>query len=224
MSSEAAVEPPQDGIEVAAVDDHPTILYGVTAALRELAPDLCLVCVARGVDELLAELDHPVIVLLDLNLNDTSLAEDNVAVLVEAGHRVLIYSQERRPGAIARALRPGAAGFVGKDVEMTELADAIRTVARGEPYFSAEWAEAILSEGSVLPDLSARERQTMQMYAGGSPVKHVARQLDITEHTVREHLNRAKDKYEAVGRPARTKVELYIRAVEDGLLPPPGSD
>lgn len=51
----------------------------------------------------------------------------------------------------------------------------------------------------------------------------VARRLGVTEDTVRTYLLRARNKYSLAGRPANTKTDLYIRAVEDGILPAPGS-
>lgn len=51
----------------------------------------------------------------------------------------------------------------------------------------------------------------------------VARRLGVSEDTARTYLLRARTKYAHTGRPANTKTDLYIRAVEDGLLPTPGS-
>lgn len=72
-------------------------------------------------------------------------------------------------------------------------------------------------------ELSPREEAVLRAYASGKTVDAVARELDLQVSTVREYLNRARDKYEQAGREADTRVDLYKRAVEDGLVPAPHS-
>jgi DNA-binding CsgD family transcriptional regulator len=57
--------------------------------------------------------------------------------------------------------------------------------------------------------------------AGNGLMSAVARSLGINPETLKTHLRRVRAKYRAVGRPAPTRRDLYVRAVEDGLLPPP---
>jgi DNA-binding NarL/FixJ family response regulator len=62
----------------------------------------------------------------------------------------------------------------------------------------------------------------MMAYAAGNELlPTVARRLGVDEETVKTHLRRIRRKYADVGRPAPTRRDLYVRAVEDGLLPPP---
>ncbi|MER6790923.1 sigma-70 family RNA polymerase sigma factor [Amycolatopsis mediterranei] len=72
-------------------------------------------------------------------------------------------------------------------------------------------------------ELSPREEAVLRAYASGKTVDAVARELDLQVSTVRVYLNRARDKYEQAGREAETRVDLYKRAVEDGLVPAPNS-
>jgi DNA-binding CsgD family transcriptional regulator len=72
------------------------------------------------------------------------------------------------------------------------------------------------------PDLAVRQREVLVAYVTGSHVlPTVARQLGMGAETVKTHLRRIRAKYAAVGRPAPTRHDLYVRAVEDGLVPPP---
>lgn len=72
------------------------------------------------------------------------------------------------------------------------------------------------------PRLAARQREVMIAYAGSNDlVKVVARRLAMRPETLKTHLRRIRAKYEEVGRPARTRRDLYVLAVQDGLLPPP---
>jgi DNA-binding CsgD family transcriptional regulator len=72
------------------------------------------------------------------------------------------------------------------------------------------------------PKLSPRQRDVLVAYAAGNELMPaVARSLGIDPETLKTHLRRIRAKYREVGRPAPTRRDLYVRAVEDGLLPPP---
>ena len=72
------------------------------------------------------------------------------------------------------------------------------------------------------PKLSPRQRDVLVAYAAGNELMPaVARSLAIDPETLKTHLRRIRAKYRAAGRPAPTRRDLYVRAVEDGLLPPP---
>jgi len=87
--------------------------------------------------------------------------------------------------------------------------------------FGMLWfALALLAENPpARPRLSPQELHTLQLYAGGMPLKSVARRLAISEGAVKSYVDRIREKYQKVGRAAPTKIELYQRAVEDGYLP-----
>ncbi len=75
----------------------------------------------------------------------------------------------------------------------------------------------------MTPALAPREAEALRLYAAGMPLKSVARRMSISYETVREHLRRVRRKYSDAGRPAPTKSELFVRAVEDGYLTGPDS-
>ena len=209
-------------LRIGAIDDHPAILHGVMAGLVSLPPAETSLAVSASVDDLLAEAPQLDVVLLDMSLGDASVPADNVRRLMGSGHRVLLYTQETRSRPVLEALQAGAMGIVGKHQELSDLADAVLEVAAGEIHLSHEWAAVVEAEAARLaPHLSARETEALELYAAGLPLKSVARRMSLSAETVRVYLLRVRQKYEAVGRPAVTKTDLYIRAVEDGYLPPP---
>ncbi|WP_156253397.1 response regulator transcription factor [Pseudactinotalea terrae] len=81
----------------------------------------------------------------------------------------------------------------------------------------------MLTEGDefVAVRITPRERQVLGLYAAGDTADHVARQLGISRETVLDHIRRIRVKYARIQRPAHTKIDLYRRAVEDGVLPAP---
>ena len=99
-------------------------------------------------------------------------------------------------------------------------AEAVLTVAGGEPYLSPEWALALYGNDAWgVPSLAPREAEALKLYAAGLPLKLVARRMEISQETAREYLLRVRRKYAEVGRDAGTKSDLYYLAVEDGHLP-----
>lgn len=209
-------------VRIGAVDDHPAILEGVMAGLAHHLPDTPDITIATSVTEFLAQERECDLVLLDLGLGDGRSPGENVRQLIAAGHDVLLYTQETRPRPVAAALQAGAKGIVGKHQPLAALAEAILEVAGGGVHLSQEWAAALETDAErIAPQLSARELEALQLYAAGLPLKSVAKQMFVGQETVRVYLLRVRAKYETLGRPAATKTDLYIRAIEDGFLPSP---
>ncbi|WP_313022293.1 response regulator transcription factor [Mobilicoccus sp.] len=213
-----------DTLRLAVVDDHPAILHGVVEALAGYLTCTIDAIVARDLAQLIvaAGTDGVDLVLLDIQLGDGSDPADNVETLRRRGWPVLLFTQEVRLRIIASCLAAGALGIVGKHEELSELARAVRHVVDGEPYLSDIWAAALDNDaGWQSPHLSAREQEALRLYATGLPLKSVARRMIVTPDTVKEYLLRVRRKYTELGRQAGTKTDLYMRAVEDGFLPPP---
>jgi DNA-binding NarL/FixJ family response regulator len=208
-------------ITVALVDDHELVRAGLTAWLGAHTGRVEVLASASGVESLREGAGWGAdVVLLDLNLGDGSTVEVNVAALAAAGSRVVVVSENEQPAAVRQALRAGALGYVPKSASAASMVEAIVAVAGGDTYMTQALALALLAEPAPSrPTLSPQELRTLQMYAGGMPLKSVARRLEISEGTVKSYVDRVRDKYRAIGRDAPTKVELYRRAVEDGYLP-----
>jgi DNA-binding CsgD family transcriptional regulator len=96
-------------------------------------------------------------------------------------------------------------------------------VAGGDPLAAVRNAAAIGAvHAARRPQLSTRQRDVLVAYVSSSDLQPtIARRLGMDPETVKTHLRRIRLKYAAAGRPAPTRRDLYVRAVEDGLLPPP---
>ena len=75
-------------------------------------------------------------------------------------------------------------------------------------------------QGYVAANLGPREREVLALYTGGMEVPEVAERLGIAENSVKEYLKRIRVKYTNVDRPAASKLDLFRRAIEDGIVPP----
>ena len=118
-------------IEVAAVDDHPIVLAGLTSLL-DGAPGVRVVATARGVDELLAGPGRrAAVVLLDLDLGDGTCAADNIRRLLATGAAVVVFSVTAAPATVRAAMGAGAACYVPKTENVDDLLTAIRAAAGG---------------------------------------------------------------------------------------------
>jgi two-component system, NarL family, nitrate/nitrite response regulator NarL len=210
-------------IDIAAVDDHPIILDGIVGWLNGGQGDIRVVATAATVGALLAGPGrHADVVLLDLDLDDGTAVERNVAAILAAGPAVLILSASGKPPAVRAAIRAGALGYVLKNERTDQIRAAIRDVAAGRDWISPRLAYILATDDAPdAPALSDQERRALQLYATGMPLKSVARRMTISDETVKQYLGRVRQKYARAGRPAPTKLELYHRAVEDGHLPGP---
>lgn len=210
----------QPALEVALVDDHPMYLGGAALWLEtETAGAVRVVMTAPTVDALLALGPLPPVVILDLRLADDSDPSDNVQRLTAQGAVVIVHSSTETPSAVRAVVRAGASGYVAKSAPLSEIVEALHAAARGEPYFSQNLAYAFLqAPDGERPDLSRREVEVLRGIAAGRTRSAVAHSLGISEGTVKTYLERIRQKYDAANRPARSQVELYRRAVEDGYL------
>ncbi|WP_240204081.1 response regulator [Streptomyces actuosus] len=213
-------------ITVAVVDDDRMLLDGLRSWLAS-ASRLRLVAAVTTVDDLLAaggeartaEPRPPAdVVLLDLLLKDASEPAANIRRLRAAGSRVLIISTVADRAHVVAAVSAGADGYLTKDNDLETLVEAVETVAAGETAHSPELAFAWAHDsGPHRPRLSPKELEVLRGYASGLTLKATARRAGISPHTAKYYLDRVKDKYQRVGRPAYTKIDLADRVREDGL-------
>lgn len=183
-------------ITVAAIDAHPALLAGLGAVLTG-ADGLRLVATAPTVGELLDAGVRPDVVVVDPRSH-----QHGVRALTEAGFAVVVYTNVT-PGS--HQADPDVSAVVDKGEPIETLLQALRSI----PTAPA---------APQRPRLSPQERITLRLYAENLPAKSVARRMGVTEGTVKVYLRRIRAKYAAVGRPAPTKLDLYRRAVEDGIL------
>lgn len=203
------------------IDDHPTVVLGV-AGILNAEPDLRVVATGGSVAELLEDGERLDVVLLDLVLADASTPTRNLEALAKVGARVVAFTSGDRPELIREAGRAGALGMIRKSELPSAIVTAVRAAVAGEVVASPEWAAALDSDpGLGAVRLSAREAEVLALYACGETAERVGAQLYISRETVLDHIRRIRAKYAAADRSARTKVDLYRRAVEDGFVSQP---
>ena len=203
---------------IALVEDHALVARGFEALVAG-AEDLELVASVATVGELESVAPSPRLVVLDLRLADGSDPAVNVAAIHRLGAYVLIHTGAEDRALIQSAARSGALGLVRKSSDPAELLHAVRTAVRGDAVFNTDWAAAIDADASLSDArLSEREQQVLNMYASGETAASVAAALGTSRGTVADYVKAIRRKYEAVGRDASSRVDLYRRAVEDGLL------
>lgn len=189
------------------------------AALLSKTPDLQLVATSdsvRGLLQRAADLD---VVLLDLILADGSTPAENIRALRSAGYPVLALTSGERPQLVREAGRSGVAGMVRKSEPADVILTQIRAVLRGEVAATPDWAAALDSDTRfVSARLTAREAEILELYASGETAERVAGELFISRETVVDALKSIRAKYADAVRPVRNKVDLFRRAVEDGIL------
>jgi DNA-binding NarL/FixJ family response regulator len=183
---------------------------------------------ARAVE--LTRAHRPDVVLMDIRMPGT----DGLAATSEicadpalAATRILVLTTFQTDEYVARALRVGASGFLGKDVSAEALLDGIRTVAAGDALLSPAATRALITrflatpeaEAGAGPDagvLTAREREVTELVAEGKSDAEIAEQLFLSPLTVRTHVQRAKTKLDA-----RSRAQLVAIAYRSGLARPP---
>lgn len=211
-------------IRVGVVDDNEVVRIGFAAAAemdaRHAQNPIKVVAVAESVPKLLL---NPAsifdVVVLDLSLADGSAPGENVRQLIDVGIPVLVFSVGDNTDAIRSALAAGASGIARKGDDIRQALDMVRLVAAGETIDSQELAIAISSDsGFVAAELSDRERETLKLYATGFTGVQIARRMNVSVNTVSTNIKRIREKYAAAGRYSPTKLELYHRALEDGII------
>lgn len=208
-------------IRIAHVDDHETVRLGF-ASLLTGEDDLRLVLSTNTVADIFLHAGEIDLVVLDLRLSDGSTLSHNLDSLEEAGAQVLAFTGADNLSDLRAASRAGVLGILRKSESREVILNALRLAAAGESVVTTEWAAALDSDPQ-LPSagLSPKEQEILALYASGEKSLTVADRVGLSAGTVAEYVRRIRTKYAIAGRPAHTKIDLYKRAVEDGILPSP---
>jgi len=120
---------------------------------------------------------------------------------------------------VREAIAGGVLAIVRKSGPSSDLVRAIQDALDGRPSASLDWAAALdADEDFVVDYLAPIEADVLAHYAEGEKSETVARILNLSKNTVNTYVARIRDKYRAAGRPADTRVDLFRRAAEDGLV------
>jgi DNA-binding NarL/FixJ family response regulator len=192
---------------VLVVDDHALLRTGVANIINQ-EPDLHVVAEAgTGVEAVDAyKRHHPDVTLLDLRMPEMEGVE---AVRRIREHdpraRVIVLTTYDTDDEISRALKAGAKAYVLKDISADDLIACIRDVLAGKTYL-APAAAARLAEGVTHVQLTPRELSTLRLMADGKANKEIARELGISDRTVKTHLGHLFDKLGVASRTEAIKV------------------
>ena len=194
--------------------DDQALVRGAMAALLDMEPDLKVVAeVGRGDEVAQAVLEHEVdVALLDVEMPGM----DGVAAARELHRavpacRVLMVTTFGRAGYMRQAMAAGASGFIVKDTPARQLADAVRRVHKGLRVVDPALAAQSLAQGDS--PLTEREADVLRAARDGGTVADIARELHLSDGTVRNHLS------SAIGKTgARTRAEAVRLALDNGWL------
>jgi DNA-binding NarL/FixJ family response regulator len=212
-------------------DDHALVRHGFRSILAS-EDDIDVIDEASDGREAveIAIREQPDVVLMDIRMPVMDGLEATRRITSDArlaATRVIVLTTFDLDEYVFGAIRAGASGFLLKGVEPAQLADAVRTVARGdallEPSATRRLIEAYVSapadpqpSATPLPDdLTSREVELLVLIAGGSTNAEIAERLVISPLTVKSHVSRILTKMGA-----RDRTQLVVMAYESGLVVP----
>jgi len=203
-------------IRVLVADDHPIVRSGIVALL-ESADDIEVVGTASTgleVVELALQLT-PDIVLMDLRMPGIEGDEATARILSQSsGIRVVVLTTYETDASILTAIEAGASGYLLKAAPQEEILAGIRSVARGEVALAPSIAAMLVNRVKrPTVTLSAREKEVLALVSQGLSNPAIAKQLFLSEATVKTHLLHAFEKLEVSDR-----TRAVTKAMELGLL------
>jgi DNA-binding NarL/FixJ family response regulator len=209
-------------ITVFVADDHMIVRSGIRHVLEDEA-DFVVVGEAASAAEALDSILQlrPDVVVLDISMPGMSGLEATARLRSASPKtRVLILSMHDNAEYVLESVRAGAHGYLLKDTAATELREAIRTVCRGQSYFSPPVASrltaAVRGEQNPPPgleQLTGREREVLLGITRGRTNKEIAVELGISHRTVETHRESLMRKLQL-----RTVAELTRFALSAGLV------
>ncbi len=210
-------------VRILIVDDHTIVRQGLRSVL-ELEPDFTVVGEAADAAGAVTETARlrPDVVLLDLKLSESAPAEGlDVCAALRDGQQqvsVVVLTTFLDQKLLLGALQRGASGYALKDVDAVDLARIIRNVHRGQSGFDGRSAQMVVRSLTGQPAgparlLSERELEVVRLVARGATNVQAARDLYVSESTIKYHLRVAMRKLGA-----KDRTELVYRASAQGLL------
>ncbi len=185
-------------ISVLTVDDHPLMSAGIAGEING-QPDMQVIAQASDGEEALAlfRLHRPDVTLMDLRMPKVQGVEAILAIRSEFPRaRIVVLTTAAGDVQALRAFQAGAVGYLLKNLLRTELLDTIRKVHAGQRRIPPEIAQ-LLAEHAADDALTARELDVLRGVAKGQSNKIIASELNIAEHTVKNHVKSILSKLDA---------------------------
>ena len=210
-------------IRVLVVDDQALVRAGFCMVL-EAEPDIEVVGEAADGNEAVAKARRlePDVVLMDVRMPQVDGIEATRRLLeAKMAVKVLMLTTFDTDAYVYDALRAGASGFLLKDIPPEQLVEAIRAVARGDALLAPsvtrrlieEFASGRVDTSKGLGDLTPRELEVLQLVARGLSNGEIAKELVVSETTVKTHVTHLLTKLGV-----RDRVQAVVLAYELGLV------
>lgn len=206
-------------IRVMLVDDHQMVRNGLKTFLL-VHDDLELVGEASNGEQALTTFERvdPDVILMDMKMPRMDGVEATQALLKrDPDVRIIALTSFKDEDLIRKALEAGAMGYLLKDVDVDELAEAIRAAYRGEPTLAPEAAWVLFKATRRGPelgdDLTEREREVLALLVEGLTNPEIADRLYISDSTVKTHVSNILSKLGV-----STRTEAASLALQRGLL------
>jgi two-component system, NarL family, response regulator LiaR len=210
-------------IRVLIADDHPLVRQGLRSYLATLEGIEVVGEAADGAEAIRLAADlRPDVVLMDMSMPNVDGIEATRAIGERVpSTKVIALTSFATDDKVFPAIHAGAAGYLLKEAEPSEIADAIRKVYDGESILHPSVQQRLMQEvaagtpRSHRTDLTARELEVLRLIASGRSNREIAGELEVAEKTVKTHVSSVLAK---LGVADRTQAALY--AVEHGLAHP----
>jgi len=190
-----------DKIRILIADDHSMVRQGLKQIL-ELEEDISVIALATNGNEAvkLAKEHRPDIILMDINMPGTNgLQAIGELKLEKFPSKIIVLTIHEDREYLFKTLQMGAEGYVLKDAEPSVLIDAIRNVFRGQSFIQSNMTKELVREFNRVTlhekgkheenSLTPREIEVLQLIAEGMINKEIAKQLYISEKTVKNHVS-----------------------------------
>lgn len=203
-------------MNILVVDDHPLVREGLRHLLAGLEGGATVLEASGAEAALRALADYPD---LDLVLLDHQLPDrDGLSLLAELGRRapalpVVMLSGVRDPALVRATLDAGAAGFIPKSSISQVIIPALKLVLAGGVYVPAEIVSGAAGSARGVPQLTARQREVLDLIVEGNSNKEIASTLQLSEPTVKGHVVAV---FRALG--VRTRTQAIAAATRMGLV------
>jgi two-component system invasion response regulator UvrY len=209
-------------LRVLLVDDHEVVRAGYRRLLESTGD---IEVVAEASDGEAAYQMYfkvqPTVVVMDLTMPGSGGLDASRRILArDNGARILVFSVHENEIFLNRALDLGVLGYISKRSASRVMVEAVRCVARGEPFIGQEMVPFLVkrkdsAESGLIADLSPREFEVFRLRAEGKSVNAIAELLNVSPKTVGHHNTRLKQKLGA-----SNSAELTRLAIRLGLLTP----
>ncbi len=210
-------------VRVLLADDHALVRAGIRALLGGLEGVTVVAEAANGSEVLeLARKHRPDVVLLDISMPGLGGLEASAQLKQQLPEvRVVMLSMHANEEYVLQALRAGAAGYMLKDSATAELELALYAVMQGETYLSPRisrqmvegYVQRVGAEQPATDNLTPRQRQVLQLIAGGHSTKEIAYRLELSVKTVETHRAQLMERLQI-----RDIAGLVKYAIRNGLV------